>query len=126
MAELRIRLESAGEDSSDPAAESTYRDIVTGNSPNDAESVKVKEEALQKLCNLKVKQKDALALRQLLTDLRPLFAKFPKAKTAKMVRNLIDAMSKIPNSTQIQVRQSSRLDDGRLLNKLSANIEDSC
>ena len=104
MADLKARLSSAAEASTPGEAESVYREIVTGNSPNDAESVKLKEEALQKLCSLKIEQKDAQALKQLLTELRPLFAKFPKAKTAKMVRNLIDAISKVPNSTQLQVR----------------------
>lgn len=103
MAELRKKLDSAAEQSSEQAVESTYRKVVIGETSNDAESVKVKEEALQKLCDLKVKQKDAVGLRQLLTELRPLFTKFPKAKTAKMVRNLIDAISRVPDSTELQV-----------------------
>ena len=36
-------------------------------------------------------------------DLRPTFATFPKAKTAKLVRVLLDSMSKIPDSLQLQV-----------------------
>ena len=104
MTDLKERLNGAAEEASMEKTESTYRDIITGSSPNDAESVKIKEEALQKLCDLKIKQEDAPGLKALLSDLRPLFAKFPKAKTAKMVRNIIDAMSKVPDSTQIQVK----------------------
>ena len=51
-----------------------------------------------------MKAKDAQALRQLLTDLRPLFTALPKAKTAKLVRTIIDTIAKVPGSTQIQVR----------------------
>ena len=103
MADLRKKLDSATEESSDEAVEKIYREVVIGETSNDADSVKVKEEALRKLCDLKIKQKDAAGLKQLLTELRPLFTKFPKAKTAKMVRNLIDAISKVPDSTELQV-----------------------
>ena len=48
------------------------------------------------------------ALRVLLTELRPLFGAIPKAKTAKLVRGLIEAISRVPDSTQLQVRQGMR------------------
>jgi hypothetical protein len=102
--DLRSRLNGA-QKNSDDQAESTYRDLILGDHPNDAESIKVKEEAVLKLCSLKVAQSDAEGLRTLLTELRPLFVKFPKAKTAKIVRNIIDAIVKIPNSTDLQVIQ---------------------
>ena len=107
MTELRKKLDSAAEQTSEQAVESIYREVVIGETSNDAEFVKVKEEALQKLCDIKVKRKDAIGLRQLLTELRPLFTKFPKAKTAKMVRNLIDAISRVPDSTELQVEPAS-------------------
>lgn len=103
MKDLKGKLDDAAEEPSIDKRERILFDVVVGNTANDAESVKVKEEALQKLCEIKVEKKDAEGLRQLLTELRPLFAKFPKAKTAKMVRNLIDAISRVPNSTELQV-----------------------
>ena len=39
----------------------------------------------------------------LLTELRPLFAVIPKAKTAKIVRTIIETIAKVPNSAQLQV-----------------------
>ena len=60
--------------------------------------------AMQVLGDQYVKAKDAQALRQLLTDLRPLFTALPKAKTAKLVRTIIDTIAKVPGSTQVQVR----------------------
>ena len=91
------------EDAQPQNAIERFRGIVLGDHPNDAESVKVKEQALQKLANLYAKQHDATALRNLLADLRPLFALIPKAKTAKIVRTVVDTIAKVPNSTAIQV-----------------------
>lgn len=83
---------------------SKLRDVLLGEQANDADSIKVKEQALQSLANLYAKQHDASSLRNLLTDLRPLFALIPKAKTAKIVRTVIDTIAKVPNSTGVQVR----------------------
>jgi len=60
------------------------------------------------LAEVYAKQEDAQALRGLLSELRPLFAVIPKAKTAKLVRGLIEAISRVPNSTQLQVGFSSK------------------
>ena len=98
---LKARIDQAAQTPNE--AQNVYRDVLFGDYPNDADSVKAKEEAVQRLSDLKVEQKDAAGIRQLLTDLRPLFGKFPKAKTAKIVRNLIDSIAKIPGSTQLQV-----------------------
>lgn len=100
--ELKSQLEKA-KDADSMSKESIYRDIALGNHPNDAESLKVKEEAIQSFIDSKVKEADAQGLRKFLTDLRHLFGKLPKAKTAKIVRNVIDAIAKVPNSTQLQV-----------------------
>jgi 26S proteasome regulatory subunit N6 len=105
MAEgLAQRLAAAEAEGEPRAAAAQLRDIVAGQHPNDAESLKVKEAALQKLTGLLVQQEDAAALRSLLTDLRPLFAAIPKAKTAKIVRTIIDSIAKVPNSTALLVR----------------------
>lgn len=84
-------------------AVSKLREIMLGEQANDADSIKIKEQALQSLANLYAKQHDASSLRKLLTDLRPLFALIPKAKTAKIVRVVIDTIAKVPNSTAVQV-----------------------
>ena len=55
------------------------------------------------------KQEDAEALRKLLTELRPLFGAITKAKTAKIVRNVVETIAKVPNSTQLQVGSSKQL-----------------
>jgi hypothetical protein len=80
------------------------KQTVFGEQGSDAETIKQKEEAISKLSDAYVKQQDAKALTELLSQLRPFFAVIPKTKTAKLVRNIIDQIAKIPNSTDIQVR----------------------
>ncbi|CAL5218886.1 g624 [Coccomyxa viridis] len=82
---------------------SKLRDVILGKHPNDAESIKAKEQAIQRLSNVYAKREDAEALRKLLTELRPLFGAITKAKTAKIVRNVIETIAKVPNSTQLQM-----------------------
>jgi 26S proteasome regulatory subunit N6 len=79
------------------------KQTVFGEQSSDAETIKQKEDAISKLSDAYVKQQDAKALTELLSQLRPFFAVIPKAKTAKIVRNIIDQIAKIPNSTDIQV-----------------------
>ncbi len=55
------------------------------------------------MADLYAAQGDAPALRQLLTELRPLFAAVPKAKTAKIVRGIIETVARVPNSGKLQV-----------------------
>lgn len=88
-----------GINDSSATAVQQLRDLLTGSTPNDAESVKVKEAALSRLCDVLVKAQDAEALSSLLVDLRPMFNAIPKAKTAKIVRTVIDAIARVPGST---------------------------
>ncbi|BDA43953.1 26S proteasome non-ATPase regulatory subunit 11 [Coccomyxa sp. Obi] len=84
-------------------AVAALRDVILGNHPNDAESIKAKELAIQKLSDLYANEKDAAALKKLLTELRPLFSAFTKAKTAKIVRTIIETIARVPDSTQLQL-----------------------
>ena len=104
-AELVAKVASATEmESTKPAdAVKTYRDVIFSAGGSDSESIKVKEQAIDKLAKLLAKLKNAPALRVLLTELRPLFAVVPKAKTAKIVRNIIDILATVPGFDQLQV-----------------------
>lgn len=105
MADLQSKLQAAEELVAARPAEAipALKDVVVGPHPNDAESLKVKEKALDVLASALLTQHDAGGLRALLTDLRPLFAAIPKAKTAKIVRTVIDSIAKVPESTKLLV-----------------------
>lgn len=78
---------------------------------SDVESVKQKEAAIVQLGDVLVKLGDAQALRDLLSSLRTFFAVIPKAKTAKIVRGIVDQISKVPNSTELQVMAVGQLSE---------------
>ena len=59
--------------------------------------------AIGTLADIYADQGDAEALRRLLTELRPLFGAVPKAKTAKIVRGIIETIARVPGSGQLQV-----------------------
>ncbi|KAJ7553571.1 hypothetical protein O6H91_06G103700 [Diphasiastrum complanatum] len=68
-----------------------------------AEALRIKEQAISLLSDLLSQEKKAEELRSLLTELRPFFALIPKAKTAKIVRGIIDAVAKIPGTSDLQI-----------------------
>ncbi|XP_004987378.1 26S proteasome non-ATPase regulatory subunit 11 homolog, partial [Setaria italica] len=68
-----------------------------------ADALRVKELAITNLTNYLTKENRAEDLRNLLTQLRPFFAVIPKAKTAKIVRGIIDAVAKIPGTSELQI-----------------------
>ena len=55
------------------------------------------------LCELYVAGRRTSALAALVVTMRPYFAGLPKAKTAKLVRSVIDALARIPGSEGAQV-----------------------
>lgn len=88
---------------SDPSAASAiYRAIIQDDATS-AEALRTKESAVCSLGEILCQQGKADELRLLLTDLRPFFALIPKAKTAKLVRTVIDLVAKVPNSTDVQL-----------------------
>lgn len=78
-----------------------YRVLQDPSSSPDA--LRIKEQAITNLTDLLRQENKAEDLRSLLTQLRPFFSLIPKAKTAKIVRGIIDAVAKIPNTTELQI-----------------------
>lgn len=97
-------LEKAAElrDTDPDQAAALYRAII--NDPaTSAEVLRVKDLAITNLGDTLSKQAKAEELRALLTELRPYFALIPKAKTAKIVRTIIDQVARVPNMVQLQL-----------------------
>lgn len=95
----------------DPAeAEKLYREII--DAPNTDHNIeadspredvaKVKELAILQLANLLVRTGNASRVSDLLMSLRSFFSTIAKAKTAKIVRGLLDAVSKAENAAELQ------------------------
>ncbi|XP_068662555.1 26S proteasome non-ATPase regulatory subunit 11 homolog [Aristolochia californica] len=77
---------------------------VLENPSSSSEVLRIKELAISNLSDLLRQEKKAEELRSLLTQLRPFFSLIPKAKTAKIVRSIIDAVAKIPGtSSDLQI-----------------------
>ena len=105
MASLQEQLDAAKAlVEREPAkADAALRRLVFESEGSDAEATKVKEQAIALLSDVCVKLQNAQALSDLLSQLRQFFTVIPKAKTAKIVRGIIDAVAKIPGSTALQV-----------------------
>ncbi|KAH9620173.1 hypothetical protein KSS87_005217, partial [Heliosperma pusillum] len=68
-----------------------------------SEALRIKEQAITNLTGLLSQENRAQDLCSLLTQLMGFFSTIPKAKTAKIVRGIMDAMAKIPNTTELQI-----------------------
>eukprot|EP00210_Caulerpa_lentillifera_P004687 g4472.t1 len=101
----RLKALEEVEEQSPREAARLYKELILSDNSTGVETIKAKESTIQKLSNLYVKLNEAESLRLLLTELRPLFLTFSKAKTAKVVRGIIDSIAKVPNSVALQVRQ---------------------
>lgn len=91
-------------------AEQLLREIIDYEAPKstdpsqipDDDVPKLKETAILKLAALHVQGGNAGKVSELLKTLRPFFATIAKAKTAKIVRGLLDAVSKAEDAAELQ------------------------
>jgi len=67
------------------------------------EESKAKEGGIHRYCELLAKEGRAEALAGLLASLRPYFATVAKAKTAKLVRHIIEQLATVPGTRELQV-----------------------
>ena len=72
--------------------------------PDDEALLSEQEQALLRLGQLHRDQRDAEGLARTVIDSRQFMASIAKAKTAKLVRILIDYFNDIPNSRDVQIR----------------------
>lgn len=87
-------------------AEALYWEVINadGNdfSTSEEDVAKVKESAIMQLAALLVKTGNANKVSDLLKSLRTFFSTIAKAKTAKIVRGLLDTVSKASNAAELQ------------------------
>jgi len=70
----------------------------------DADALATKEQAVTRVGDLYAEHKLADKLIALVVALRPFFGQVAKAKTAKIVRTLIDQLAKIPDTRELQMQ----------------------
>jgi 26S proteasome regulatory subunit N6 len=78
-------------------------------STEDEEAMKIKEEAITKLSDLYVKHNDSKQLQALMELFLKIFTQFPKPKTAKIIKFLLDQGSRIQGKVDWQVDWCLRL-----------------
>eukprot|EP00753_Platysulcus_tardus_P016454 PLAT5723.1.p2 GENE.PLAT5723.1~~PLAT5723.1.p2 ORF type:complete len:433 (-),score=222.43 PLAT5723.1:132-1349(-) len=71
---------------------------------NPRTELKERETAIYKLGGLYAKMAETRKLVKLLSAVRPIFSKISKAKTAKMVRSLLEMVSRIPDTLDLQIQ----------------------
>ncbi|GLU01122.1 hypothetical protein SLE2022_184470 [Rubroshorea leprosula] len=76
---------------------------VLDNPSSSPEALRIKEQAITNLSDLLRQENRAEDLRTLLTQLRPFFSLIPKAKTAKIVKGIVDCVAKIPGTSDLQI-----------------------
>lgn len=99
-------------ENADPAeAEKIYHEIIDSEEPQSSiesqkvieeDTSKIKETAISKLAALYVNTNQASKVSDLLKSLRPFFSTIAKAKTAKIVRGLLEAVSKAKDAAELQ------------------------
>lgn len=80
-----------------------YKDIIFNRPDLEDPACRGREKAIYALGDFLAAKKRAADLAALSQELRPLFSELPKAKTAKIVRHLIDLVAKTPDSQALQI-----------------------
>ncbi|RAL37911.1 unnamed protein product [Cuscuta campestris] len=76
---------------------------ILNNPSSSSDPLRIKEHAISKLSDLLRQENRPDDLRNLPNQLRPFFSLIPKAKTAKIVRTIVDTLAKIPGTSEIQI-----------------------
>ena len=79
-----------------------YYQVIAKEDP-EHQLVKLKEESVYHITKLKAKKGDSTLLKHLLTQLETYFNSLAKAKTAKIVRQIVEIVSRSVTSVELQV-----------------------
>merc|ERR1719329_214532 len=84
-------------------AMAAYKKIIFNEEDLDDPTARGRERAIYALGDFLVSKGKTQDLVKLNTDLRPTLVDLPKAKTAKIIRRLIDDLARIPNTLAMQI-----------------------
>eukprot|EP00616_Rhizochromulina_sp_CCMP1243_P006601 CAMPEP_0118973708 /NCGR_PEP_ID=MMETSP1173-20130426/10767_1 /TAXON_ID=1034831 /ORGANISM="Rhizochromulina marina cf, Strain CCMP1243" /LENGTH=442 /DNA_ID=CAMNT_0006923401 /DNA_START=24 /DNA_END=1352 /DNA_ORIENTATION=+ len=85
------------------AAVDAYVKVLLEEGRFDDSAVRTKEQAVYRLAHLHVKGRDFDAVMGLLQRANPFFAEIAKAKTAKIVRTVIEIVNAVPDAVGVQI-----------------------
>ena len=77
--------------------------VFMRNERNDDAAIKVKENCIYRITKIHTEAKNVEEVSALMKNQSEFFGIIPKAKTAKIVRNILDIVAKIPDSIDIQM-----------------------
>jgi len=86
-----------------------YKEIIDNKEELDDALCKGREAAINALCSFYVKKGMANEIKAMPENLREVFRNMPKAKSAKLVRSLIEALAKIPGTHASQVEMCQNI-----------------
>eukprot|EP00298_Acanthocystis_sp_HF-20_P013521 c20392_g1_i1.p2 GENE.c20392_g1_i1~~c20392_g1_i1.p2 ORF type:complete len:440 (+),score=173.19 c20392_g1_i1:71-1321(+) len=86
-----------------PECEEHLLKIISSNDQTE-ESSKIREQSIYSLAELYSKKRLPNKIVSLLESVRPFFAIIPKAKTAKIVRTLIDFVGNVPGANDLEIK----------------------
>lgn len=112
---LKEALEAAEEQAQTHPAQAiaAFHDVLHTPNRDDEVAQRIKEEAIYRLAKLHADAHGFREVMALLKDSNDYFALVPKAKTAKIVRTIIDIVTKVPNSVDLQVELCKEVSEGR-------------
>jgi 26S proteasome regulatory subunit N6 len=103
LSEIEEIYEEGCEQIDNIKAEQLFLKVINFNSEAE-ESIKCKENAILKVGNIYAKENNVKGLTQLLEIVKPFFSVIPKARTAKIVRTIIELVAKVPDTTSLQIQ----------------------
>mmetsp|Transcript_21944 Transcript_21944/g.61686 ORF Transcript_21944/g.61686 Transcript_21944/m.61686 type:complete len:422 (+) Transcript_21944:44-1309(+) len=104
LRELVEGAEKAAEGNDVDGAVVLYHKVIEAANMDGDEDIREREKAIYALGSLLAREKRADELGSLLKSVRPFFAQIPKARTAKIVRTLIDNIAKTGCSVEAQMQ----------------------
>jgi 26S proteasome regulatory subunit N6 len=98
--ELVLAFEALDESTSDLTS---YASIMSNERTDDA-AIKIKERCIYRIAKIHTEKKNLEEVGALMKNQSDFFGMIPKAKTAKIVRNILDLVARIPDSIDIQMK----------------------
>jgi len=109
LKDLNLKTPAFERQSSVELEKHLFKILEQPTTPDDEEENKIKEEAITKLSEIYVRHNDSKKLQELMELFLKIFTNFPKPKTAKIIRELLDQGGRIAGKVDWQVGWCQRL-----------------